>query len=109
MKKCLVYTVKNDTTNLNWLTKSLTLFRDNLNPFVGEIDIIFFPDAGLEGRITALVTSLGITNRIFIRQFPTTMPPYDSDLQQQIDAVLSDPSRHSSEKIGYKKQFEKQT
>ena len=102
MKNCLIYTVKNDQMHLNNLEKSLTLFRDNLNPFVGNIDIIFFHDKGAEQFIENLLKRLNITNKIILKEFITRMPPYPEVLQKEINDTIANPNIKFAQNVGYK-------
>jgi alpha 1,2-mannosyltransferase len=102
MKNCLIYSVKNDSVHLNNLKISLKLFRDNLNPFINNIDIIFFYDPGLKEHLQNLSNELGLTNNIILKEFVVSMPIYPEEIRNKINQVLNDASIHSSECIGYK-------
>lgn len=102
MKNCLIYTVKNDQRHLNNLVQSLTLFRDNLNKFVNNIDIIFFYDNGAEGFIENLVKQLNLTNKIILKEFTTKMPVYPDILQKEINETIANPNILFAQNVGYK-------
>ena len=91
MKNCLIYTVKNDQNHLKNLEQSLSLFRDNLNPFVDNIDILFFYDFGLRKYLEDLKYKLRLTNEIILKEFTTVMPVYPTDLQTKIKEAINLP------------------
>jgi hypothetical protein len=78
MRKCLIYTVKDDPVHLADLTFSLTYVRNNLLPFVPELDIILFHDPDGARKITNIISSRFSTNpsttNIFLLPFPTKPP-----------------------------------
>ena len=76
-RKCLVYTVRNAHNDLYLhLPRSLECVRDNLTPFVPELDIIFFWDGGTQPVIQNLVDRLGIKNRVFFQEFTCGQPAW---------------------------------
>jgi hypothetical protein len=75
--KCLVYTVRNAHNDLHiHLPQSLRLVRDNLLPFVPDLDIVFFWDGGTVPIIQGIIDSLGIKNRVFYQEFTCGQPAW---------------------------------
>lgn len=79
MKKCLIYTVKDDPKHLADLTFSLTFVKNNLLPFVPKLDIILFCDNPNNNKITNLIQSRfpivgSKTPDVYTFNFPTKPP-----------------------------------
>jgi len=102
MKNCIMYTVKNTPTYFSMLQRSLSLFKNNLNPWIDNPDLIMIPDPGAEQTIENIVRSLGLTNKLIFRKFPNVIPEYPEEIRNKIESVLNDPTIHGSEKPGYK-------
>jgi len=100
MKYCIIYSVKNDPVHLYRLQQSLQLFKENLNPFIGNVDIIFFPDDGLEKYLIDLTKNIGISN-IYFQKFPNEIPKYSDEIMVKINESINNATHHS-EKVGYK-------
>jgi hypothetical protein len=57
MKKAIIYTVKDDPKHLADLTFSLTFVKNNVLPFIPDLDIILFYDPDGARKITNIVRS----------------------------------------------------
>lgn len=75
MKSCLIYTVKNDAKHLSDLLTSLLMAKENLIPFVQDMDILFFYDPGIEERVNNILKFVQIFRDAFLLSFTTKPPP----------------------------------
>ena len=89
MNCCLIYTVKADPCHTNQLRKSLGLVKANLNPFVPNLDILFFCDKAAESVVSDMTRKLGLSNRVKFLEFVTTQPKYGNEIQSRISDQIS--------------------
>jgi hypothetical protein len=83
MRKCIIYTVKNDSAHLKNLTQSLGCVLNNLIPFSPEVEFLFFCDPGVENLVRNIVSSVNIKNDVFYFPF-TTRPPAGYEKTSQL-------------------------
>lgn len=89
MKTCLIYTVKADENHLKQLRKSLELVRNHLNPFVDNLDILFFCDKGTEVEVSSITKELKLPNTIKLLEFTTKQPPYSETIKSSINGQIA--------------------